>query len=240
VRTRYLVGAALAAGTVATHAGPALTAVPALRQRMARGLAGVGDPRHVTLTLDDGPHSRSAPAFLRRLDAHRIRATFFVLGGMLARHQDTGREILAAGHELALHGYEHRRLAWRGPRDSYDDLARGCAVMVDMLGAPPPWRRPPNGVLTCGALSAARRLGLTPVLWTARGRAWTARATAASVYRTVSKDLTGGGTVLLHDSDVTSAPGSWRATLGALPRLLERCHRRDVTAGPLGEHGIAS
>ena len=100
------------------------------------------------------------------------------------------------------------------------------------------WYRPPYGVLTGAALGAAGRLGLTPVLWTAWGQDWIARATPDSVYRTVLDDLAGGGTVLLHDSDVTSVPGSWRATLGALPRLVATCRERGLTVGPLSGHGL--
>jgi len=44
--------------------------------------------------------------------------------------------------------------------------------------------------------------------------------------------------VLLHDSDVTSAPGSWRATLGALPRIVDTLRERGLRVGPLGEHGM--
>jgi hypothetical protein len=42
--------------------------------------------------------------------------------------------------------------------------------------------------------------------------------------------------ILLHDSDVTSAPGSWRAALGALPLLTEHCATRGWPLGPLAEH----
>ncbi|MEU8648158.1 hypothetical protein AB0C91_40445 [Streptomyces sp. NPDC048674] len=44
-------------------------------------------------------------------------------------------------------------------------------------------------------------------------------------------DLDGGGTILL-DSDCTSAPGSWRTTRDALPRILDTCahHGFDVVA----------
>jgi hypothetical protein len=58
------------------------------------------------------------------------------------------------------------------------------------------------------------------------------------VYRTVTTDLGGGGTILLHDSDVTSAPGSWRATLGAVPRLVTACRQRGLQVGTLAEHGL--
>jgi peptidoglycan/xylan/chitin deacetylase (PgdA/CDA1 family) len=86
--------------------------------------------------------------------------------------------------------------------------------------------------LTC------RRLGLTPTLWTAWGEDWRARATPDSVHRTVTRDLSGGGTILLHDSDCTSAPGSWRITLAALPGVLDTCEAHGWQVGPLREHGV--
>ncbi|MGW3412058.1 hypothetical protein [Streptomyces sp. NPDC000888] len=62
--------------------------------------------------------------------------------------------------------------------------------------------------MSTAAHLAAHRLRLTPVLWTSWGEDWTARATPASVHHTVRSDLDGGGTILLHDSDRTSAPGA--------------------------------
>jgi hypothetical protein len=58
------------------------------------------------------------------------------------------------------------------------------------------------------------------------------------VHRTVTEDLRGGGTILLHDSDCTSAPGSWRATLGAVPHILDTCAQRGLSVGPLREHAV--
>ncbi len=48
-----------------------------------------------------------------------------------------------------------------------------------------------------------------------------------------------GGTVLLHDSDCTSAPESWRATLDALPLLGKQLADRGLAVGPVGEHRIS-
>jgi hypothetical protein len=93
-------------------------------------------------------------------------------------------------------------------------------------------------VLTGGALVAMRQLGLTPVLWGSGGREWARGATPESVYAVLTRDLRGGGTVLLHDSDCTSPPGSAQAALGALPMLLDECERRGLRVGPLGEHGL--
>lgn len=225
----------LTAAAVVAHAVPALTTVPFLRRAVSPRLAGVGDPAHLALTFDDGPDPKSTPAFLRELDRLGVRATFFLLGRMLADAPRLGRDLAAEGHEVALHGWDHRVLLARGPRSTYLDLARGRDLVAEVTGTPPAWYRPPYGVLTTGALVAARRLGLTPVLWTAWGRDWTAGATPASVLHTVGHRLA-GGTVLLHDSDCTSAPGSWRATLGALGPLVRRARAQHLTVGPLRDH----
>src|SRR5256885_637622 len=82
------------------------------------------------------------------------------------------------------------------------------AAVAAAAGAWPRFYRPPYGVLSAGALTAARRLGLTPVLWTCWGREWAAGATPRTVATTLTRNLGGGATVLLHDSDCTSPPGS--------------------------------
>jgi peptidoglycan/xylan/chitin deacetylase (PgdA/CDA1 family) len=202
------------------------------------GLHGFGRPDHVALTFDDGPDPKSTPAFLDLLARHRVRATFFLLGTMLRRAPQLGRDIVAAGHEIGLHGDTHRCLLLRGPWSTRDDLVRGRATLGELTGRAPFWYRPPYGVLTTSADRVAERLDLRPVLWTTWGRDWRARATPQKVYRTVEARLNGGGTILLHDSDCTSAPGSWRRTLAALPRILAEIDRRGLRAGPLGEHGL--
>ncbi len=233
------VGAAIGMGAAVAHALPAATSLPALRRRLFPALAGVGAPGHVALTFDDGPDPASTPHFLRLLQRRRVRATFFLLGRMAARAPQVVAQIRDAGHEIALHGYDHRCLLARGPGGTFDDLARGRDALVAAGAAPPRWYRPPYGVLTTAATVAAAKLDLRPVLWTAWGRDWSTEATERSVVDTVVKDLRGGGTILLHDSDCTSAAGSWKNTLAALPRLLDHCDRHMWTVGPLREHQLS-
>ena len=124
-------------------------------------------------------------------------------------------EIVEAGHEVAVHGWDHRYLPLRGPLATYDDLARTTDTITSATGVVPRLFRPPYGVLSTSALVAARRLGLRPVLWSCWGREWAPGATPQSVFGTLKQDLRGGATVLLHDSDCTSPAGSAMAALGA-------------------------
>jgi hypothetical protein len=52
----------------------------------------------------------------------------------------------------------------------------------------------------------------------------------------VTRQLRPGGTVLLHDSDRTSAPGSWRTTLRATAALVEHWQAHQWAVGPLRDH----
>lgn len=237
-RTVRRVGATALPALAAVHAAPVISTLGPLRNRAMPRLAGRGRSDHIALTFDDGPDHLSTPHFLRLLDARGVRATFFLLGSMLVRSPGLAKDMAAAGHEIGIHGWHHRPLLLRGPRATYDDLARAHAAVTDFTGQPPALFRPPYGVMTTPAHLACHRLGLTPVLWTAWGEDWRRRATPPSVHHTVTRDLHGGGTLLLHDSDCTSATGSWRTTLAALPGILDTCQASGWQVGPLRDHGI--
>jgi peptidoglycan/xylan/chitin deacetylase (PgdA/CDA1 family) len=226
----------LAGAAGLAYALPSLAVLRPLRVRFAPVLAGLGRPDHVALTFDDGPDPASTPRFVDVLAELEVRSTFFVLGTMLARAPALAAEMSAAGHELAVHGWDHRPMLLRSPASTYDQLARTRDLVAEAAGRPPRFVRPPHGILSAGVLAASRRLGLTPVLWTAWGRDWTPSATPATVLDTLEPDLSGGATVLLHDSDCTSAPGAWRSALGALPELAGRCHDAGLVLGTLAEH----
>ncbi len=226
----------LTAAALAVHAAPALVALGPVRRAAFPHLSGQGSPGRVAITFDDGPDPLSTPLFVEALDDLGVRATFFVLGRMLAASPELGRLLVDAGHDVAVHGWDHRLLVARGPRSTLADLTRARDEVVRSCGVTPTHWRPPYGVLSGGALRAARRTGLTPVLWTTWGRDWERGATGATVRAQVARDLGPGGTVLLHDSGCTSAPGSWRATLEALPQIVLDIRAMGLQPGPLCDH----
>lgn len=222
---------------------PALAALGPVRRALtpllvARSLSGLGRSDHVALTFDDGPDPASTPAFLDLLAKHGRRATFFLLGGHVAANAGLVAEMAAAGHELAVHGWDHTCTAWKRPGALADELRRARDLIEAVGEQPLRWYRPAYGVLTTETLVAARRAGLDTVLWSAWGRDWEARATGERVAGTVRRQLRPGGTVLLHDTDRTSAPGSWLRTLTATEALLDEWSTAGIDVGPLAEHGI--
>lgn len=228
----------MVAGAAALHAAPALAGVSPFGIRFTPALVGRGRPDHVALTFDDGPDPASTPAFLEALDGLGWKATFFMLGTRVRDARSLVAEVAAAGHEVAVHGDEHRNMLRRMPGAASDDIRRSRDAIAECTGVEPTWFRPPFGILSYGALRGARRAGLSTVLWTSWGRDWRKEATPASITDDVLRRYVQGGTVLLHDTDGESYRNSWRNTLGALPLLADAFAARDLEVGTVGDHGI--
>jgi peptidoglycan/xylan/chitin deacetylase (PgdA/CDA1 family) len=223
-------GAAAALG-LAAWAAPA----PAAHLPPLCGLLGIArrldlGPDAVGLTFDDGPHPRGTPAVLDALATAKVRATFFVVGEQLRAHPSVAREIVAAGHALAVHGDRHVCTSLRTPRALRADLDRCCALVEELMGTATTRYRPPFGVFSPLALAEARRRSWTPLLWSAWGRDWRAAATPGSIAHDTTRALSRGDVVLLHDADHYSAAGSWRRTAQALPRILDAMAARGLRA----------
>jgi polysaccharide deacetylase family protein (PEP-CTERM system associated) len=68
--------------------------------------------------------------------AHGVTATFFTLGWIAERHGAMVRRIVAAGHELASHGYAHVRVNTQTPDAFRRDVTHAKAVLEDAGGVP--------------------------------------------------------------------------------------------------------
>lgn len=62
--------------------------------------------RRIAITFDDGP-TEITPQVLECLALHGAKATFFVLLSQVILQPDVLRQILADGHEVGMHGYDH-------------------------------------------------------------------------------------------------------------------------------------
>ena len=63
-----------------------------------------------------------------------IKATFFTLGWIAQRHPGLVRRIVAEGHELASHGWDHTRADSQDPETFRADIARTRALLEDLGG----------------------------------------------------------------------------------------------------------
>ena len=82
-------------------------------------------PRRVEANVD---------RILAQFDRAGIHATFFTLGWVAERHPAMVRRIVAAGHELASHGWDHTRADTQDPETFRQDISRAKALLEDTGG----------------------------------------------------------------------------------------------------------
>jgi peptidoglycan/xylan/chitin deacetylase (PgdA/CDA1 family) len=162
------------------------------------GIRGDG-VRMVGLTYDDGPDPVTTPAVLASLERAGTKATFFMLAERVVRYPSLVMDVVAAGHEVALHGVDHQRLTSLSPREVQERLVRGKAILQEVSGTKVRWFRSPYGAQNVGTYRAIRRAGLHSVVWTAAGKDWVDQD-PADVAPRLMESLHGGGIILLHDA----------------------------------------
>jgi polysaccharide deacetylase family protein (PEP-CTERM system associated) len=92
------------------------------------------------ISRDDWEHlpqrvERNTDRLLDIFAAAGARATFFTLGWVAERHPRLIRRIVAEGHELASHGYNHRRADTQTPAEFRDDVTKAKTILEDAGGA---------------------------------------------------------------------------------------------------------
>lgn len=92
---------------------------------------------HISKQQWDGLPHRVAANTNRILDlfaAHGVKATFFTLGWVAERYPELIKRIVAEGHELACHGYQHIRVTEQTPEQFRADVIKSKAILEDLGG----------------------------------------------------------------------------------------------------------
>lgn len=195
----------------------------------------------VIFTYDDGPTPVRTPAVLRALAEHDATATFFVLMTSVGTNPELLAEVIAAGHEIGLHGVDHRHLSALSPRTVEDNLRRGKAELEDAVGREVRWFRPPYGDQSPATWRAIRRAGMTSVIWSATSWDWNAGVDNDMRVRMATMSLRAGSIILLHDGHagalelVDDGPEPQLDRYDLSSRLLTVCAQKGLVGRSLGD-----
>ncbi len=193
-----------------------------------------GNPRgsEVALTFDAGASAVPTPVILNALDDAGVKVTFFLTGKWCEKNPEMARRILAAGHEIANHTYDHKELPSLTDAQMVDELQRADEAVYAATGQHTiGWFRPPFGARNKHVLQVAAQAGYRSAYWTLDSWDSVKRdITSAEIESRVVGKLAAGDIVLMHcGSEPTSK---------ALPDILKAVKAkgyRVVKVSELGE-----
>lgn len=147
--------------------------------------------KRVALTFDDGP-SLYTPDVLKVLGRKKVKATFFMLGQQVAGYPSYARRVLALGHEVANHSYDHDQLP------SSSNIRHATRTIQGVTGFRPCLFRPPYGAVNSTLKRAVRDDKMKTVNWDVDTSDWKLPG-AGSIASTIVNRARPGSIVLMHD-----------------------------------------
>jgi len=164
-------------------------------------------PGEVVLTFDDGPSPLSTRSILSALAAECTKATFFVLGEMVAAHPDVLREIDAQGHTIGTHTWSHRNVKRLSEANMKAEIESAFAAVETGVGHPvAPFFRYPYLSYSEASKDYLKSRNIAQFAIDIDSFDWRSR-NPQSVIRRVEASLMrhGRGIILLHDIHASTA-----------------------------------
>lgn len=160
--------------------------------------------KQVIFTFDGGEGNQSADQILNILAAHHVRGTFFLTGKFVERNPDLVKRMVAEGHEVFNHTYDHPHLTElpggviASELQNMDDALFQTAAVASGL-----YFRPPYGDRDQRVLDAAAQAGYRSVYWTDDALDWEEGTgmTADQVKDRILNTLQSGDIYLMHLGD---------------------------------------
>ncbi len=175
----------------------------------------------VALTLDDGPVPLTNQV-LDMLKREQAKATFYVVGSMVKEHPEILKRIIAEGHEIGNHSWNHPNLATLPLVKLRAQIEDTNKIIYKTIGQVPATIRPPYGAMN----SMVRQFADLPIiLWSVDSNDWKYRNTPRII--NVMSAAVPHDIILGHDIHAT--------TVNALPTVVSNLKKKNMTFVSIGE-----
>lgn len=167
----------------------------------------------VALTFDDGPSSAYTGKVLDVLKKYDVDATFFMVGNRISGCENLLKRMVAEGHELGYHTWNHSYLFQMTASQMTEDYKKFQQAVNDACGGEVTLFRAPGGGITDRALAT---IPVPHIMWSVDTRDWETLNTYR-VKQAIISGLKDGAIILLHDIHSSTYYG----TVAALEYIFE-------------------
>lgn len=167
----------------------------------------------VALTFDDGPFAPVGNQIMDCLAQYGGKATFFVVGSRVSSYGTELQRMVAEGHEIGNHTYEHKNLTKLSGSQIQSQINKCNDAVQAACGVRPSLVRTPGGAKNGTVLANVQA---PVIMWSIDTKDWKTRNTGKTVNAVMSQ-VRDGDIVLMHE--LYSQTGA--AALEMIPRLTE-------------------
>jgi len=173
----------------------------------------------VALTFDDGP-TKYTDDILEILDNYEAKATFFLIGSRLKRYASYAKQLVAKGHSVGNHSYDHTHINAMSKEDLIKSIAKSQLAFHEYVGVLPSFYRPPYGNVTEVQEKILSKHFSHLIRWGIDPRDWDRNKSDDAIIEHILAKVTAGSIIVLHEK---------KRTVRLLPQLLEALHQRGYT-----------
>lgn len=180
-----------------------------------------------------GGNGQDVDEILAVLDRHGVKCTFFLGGGWLESHVEEAGRIVAAGHEIGSHGYQHVHMpqmdSYRGMRNVITRMNDRCEAL---LGVRPRLFRAPYSDTNQKVTALVRAEGMEEIQWNIDSQDWkdaNRRRPASIVQRVTGTSVVSGSVIQFHLNGYNTA----QVLDEVIPIYQQNCGYQVVTVGEL-------
>lgn len=158
---------------------------------------GPGNVKQAALTFDDGPDVYFTTQILDILKRNNVKGTFFIVGTRAEANPEMVKRIVADGHAIGNHTWDHPDLVKLTPDQIRSELNRTDQLLSQLVGYHPALFRPPYGATNASDVQLISSLGYKIIDWSVDTRDW-AGTPAPQIMDYVHKEFRPGGIILEH------------------------------------------
>lgn len=164
------------------------------------------DRKKVWLTFDDGPRQTQTETVLDTLARFDIKATFFIVGNLIARHGERIKRILGEGHRIGNHTFDHLRLVGQDKATIINQIKMTEEALAPFQ-TPDLIMRPPYGAHDALVDRTVAELGYRQVLWSVDTQDWNSQYQPGGWVNHGIEQIKNkkNSIVLMHDIHATTA-----------------------------------
>lgn len=150
------------------------------------------------LTFDGSPNPPGTDNVLAALARHGVQASFFMEGRRLVDQAECARRVMAAGHDVGNHSYNHPEFDTVPIEVCIEEVEKTDRIVFEKLGIKLHYLRPPAGKLTPAVENEFLQRGYDIVLWSYPIDDWITPDTAVLSER-ILKGARHEGIIVFHD-----------------------------------------